>query len=135
MCIRDSIIDAVNGNDQGGMEFIFPDFPGESSLEISIDSGATYAYSTPDDAGSYTISDLQEGNYHVLVRHGAGSPEVEMGGVFIGNSIEVAPTAASEPYPADLETDVRTELTWDGKKERMFNPTSSTLALAIRPTP
>ncbi len=109
MSIR--IINEVNDDDQGGMEFIFPDFPDESTIEISIDSGATYAYSSPDDAGSYTISGLSEGNYHVLVRHGAGTSEVEMGGVFIGNSIEIAPTVASEPYPADMEADVRTELT------------------------
>ncbi len=38
MTIR--IINEVNDNDQGGMEFIFPDFPGETSIEISIDGGA-----------------------------------------------------------------------------------------------
>ncbi len=114
MSIR--IIDEVNDDDQGAMEFIFPDFPDESTIEISIDSGATYAYSSPDDAGSYTISGLSEGNYHLFVRHGAGSSEVDMGGVFIGNSIEVAPTAASEPYPADLSTDARTELTLGWKE-------------------
>ncbi len=109
MAIR--IINEVNNNDQGGMEFIFPDFPGETSIEISIDSGAIYAYSTPDDAGSFTISALPEGNYAVFVRHSTGSSEVFMGEVFIGNSIEVAPTTASEPYPADNETGARTELT------------------------
>jgi len=114
MAIR--IIDEVNDNDQGGMEFIFPDFPDESTIEISIDSGATYAFSTPDDAGSFTILDLSEGNYHVLVRHEAGAAEVDMGGVFIGNSIEIAPSVASEPYPADLSTDVRTELTLGWKE-------------------
>ena len=114
MSIR--IINEVNDNDQGGMEFIFPDFPGESSIEISIDSGATYAYSSPDDAGSYTISGLVEGQYHVFVRHGAGNPEVDMGRVFIGNSIEIAPSAASEPYPADLEADVRIDVTMGWKE-------------------
>ena len=109
MTIR--IINEVNNDDQGGMEFIFPDFPGESSIEISVDSGATFAYTTPDHVGSYTVSDLNEGTYHVMVRHGEGSSEVGMGEIYIGNSTEMAPTAASEPYPADAETGVRTEPT------------------------
>jgi hypothetical protein len=114
MAIR--VINEVNDNDEGGMEFVFPDFPDESSIEISIDSGATYAYSSPDNAGSYTISGLSEGSFHVFVRHGAGSSEVYMGEVFIGNSIEVAPSAASEPYPADQEADVRTDVTLGWKE-------------------
>ncbi len=114
MAIR--IINEVNDNDQGGMEFMFPDFPGETSIEISIDSGAIFAYTSPDDAGSYTISPLSEGNYPVFVRHGAGGVEVYMGEVYIGNSIELAPTVASEPYPADNEQGVRTELTLGWKE-------------------
>ncbi len=114
MAIR--VINEVNNNDQGGMEFIFPDFPDETNIEISIDSGVSFAYTTPDDVGSYTISSLSEGNHHVFVRHGEGSTEVYMGEVFIGNSIEIAPTQASEPYPADNDTDVRTELTLGWKE-------------------
>ncbi len=114
MTIR--IINEVNGNDLGGMEFIFPDFPDETSIEISIDSGATYAYTTPDDAGSFSISPLTEGRYQVFVRHGAGAAEVYMGEVYIGNSVELPPTAASEPYPADGEVGVRTELTLGWKE-------------------
>ncbi len=114
MTIR--IINEVNDNDQGGMDFIFPDFPGETSIEISIDSGATYAYTTPDDAGSFTISPLTEGRYQVFVRHEAGAAEVYMGEVFIGNSVELPPSVVSEPYPADGEPDVRTELTLGWKE-------------------
>ncbi len=110
------IIHEVNGNDQGGMKFIFPDFPDETTIEISIDSGSTYAYDTPDDAGSFTISPLTEGRYQVFVRHGAGVAEVYMGEVMIGNSIELAPTVASDPYPADGEVDARTELTLGWKE-------------------
>jgi hypothetical protein len=114
MAVR--IINEVNDNGEGGMELVFPDFPDESSIEISIDSGATYAYTSPDNAGSYTISGLSEGNFHVFARHGEGAPEVYMGEVFIGNSIEVAPSAASEPYPGDQATDVRTEVTMGWKE-------------------
>ena len=114
MSIR--IINEVNDNDQGGMDFIFPDFPDETSIEISLDSGVTFAYTTPDDVGSFTISPLTEGRYQVFVRHGSGSAEVYMGEVYIGNAIEVAPTEASEPYPADGEVDVRTEVTMGWKE-------------------
>ena len=114
MAIR--IINEVNDNDQGGMEFIFPDFPDETNIEISIDSGVSFAFTTPDDVGSYTISTLSEGNHYVFVRHGDGSTEVYMGEVFIGNPIEIAPTQASEPYPADTKSDVRTELTLGWKE-------------------
>lgn len=113
MTIR--IINEVNDNDQGGMEFIFPDFPDETGIEISIDGGQSYAYSTPDDAGTYTISPLTEDRYQVFVRHGVGAEEVYMGEVYVGNSVELPPTVAGEPYPADAEEGVRTELTlgWD----------------------
>lgn len=114
MSIR--IINEVNDNDQGGMEFIFPDFPGETNIEISIDSGASYAYSTPDDAGTYTIAPLTENRYQVYVRHGEGAEEVYMGEVYIGNSIEIPPTVVIEPYPADGEEGVRTELTLGWKE-------------------
>ncbi len=114
MTIR--IINEVNDNDQGGMEFIFPDFAGETTIEISIDGGSTFAYTTPDDAGSYVIPGLTEGSYAVVVRHGEGAPEVDMGEVYIGNAIEMAPGPASEPYPADGESGVRTDmnLSWKG---------------------
>lgn len=114
MTIR--IINEVNNNDAGGMEFIFPDFPDESSIEISIDNGASYQYTTPDNVGTYEISPLVEGTYHVFVRHAGGGIETDMGEVHIGNSIEIAPSVASEPYPADAETDVRTELTLGWKE-------------------
>ena len=109
MTIR--IINEVNDNGQGGMEFIFPDFPGETEIQISIDSGATYTYATPDNAGSFTISGLPESTYQVFVRHGDGLPEVFMGAVSVGNTIEMAPGVASEPYPADQAMGVNPRVT------------------------
>ena len=112
MTIR--IVDETNDNNQGGMEFIFPDFPEESTIEISIDGGMTFPYSTTDDVGTYTISGLSEGIYPVMVRHDAASPEVDMGDVQIANVFEGLPEAALNPYPADGQTGVRltTALGW-----------------------
>ncbi|MEX0980729.1 MAG: T9SS type A sorting domain-containing protein [Bacteroidales bacterium] len=106
MTIR--ITDVANDNNQGAMEFIFPDFPGETTIEISIDGGITYPYSTADDAGTYIISGLTEGVYPVVVRHGAASPSVDMGDVTISNLFEGLPDQANNPFPANGETGVRT---------------------------
>ncbi|MEX0986093.1 MAG: T9SS type A sorting domain-containing protein [Bacteroidales bacterium] len=106
MTIR--ITDEANDNNQGAMEFIFPAFPGETTIEISIDGGATFPYSTPDDAGTYMISGLSEGTYPVVVRHGAGSAEVDMGDVNISNVFEGLPGQTSNPFPVHNQTEVRT---------------------------
>ncbi len=108
MTIR--ITDEANDNNQGAMECIFPDFPGETTLEFSIDGGTSFPYSTPDDAGSYIISGLSEGTYPVVVRHGAGSAEVDMGDVTISNVYEGLPGQANNPFPADDQTDVREDI-------------------------
>ena len=48
------IIDEVNDNNNGGMNFIFPDFPNQTNLEISIDGGQNFEYSTADNVGVYS---------------------------------------------------------------------------------
>lgn len=109
MTIR--ITNEVNGDGQGAMEFIFPDFPDGSSLEISIDGGETYPYSTPDDVGSYIISGLSTDTFDVVVRHEASAPTVDMGEVLIANAIELPPGPAEIPFPADGASDVRIDVT------------------------
>jgi hypothetical protein len=109
MTIR--ITDEKNDNNQGAMEFIFPDFPGETTLEISIDGGITYPYSTADNTGTYVISGLSEGVYPVVVRHGAASPSVDMGDVTISNVFEGLPGQAGNPFPSNNQTGVRTTST------------------------
>lgn len=106
MTIR--ITDEANNNNQGAMEFIFPDFPDQTTIEISIDGGATFPYSTPDDAGTYILAGLSEGTYPVVVRHDAGAPEVDMGDVTVSNVFEGLPGQASNPFPSDNQTEVRT---------------------------
>ena len=105
MTIR--ITDEANDNNQGAMEFLFPDFPGETTIEISIDGGASFPYSTSDNAGTYLLDGLSEGTYPVVVRHGAGSPETDMGDVTISNVFEGLPGQAENPFPADGATGVR----------------------------
>lgn len=117
MTIR--ITDAANSNNQGEMEFIFPDFPNETTLEISIDGGSTFAYTSPDNIGTYTISGLSEGDYSVFVRHSSTSPGIDMGDVHIGNVVKRKAEQASQPYPADKKTEIRltTTLGWTSDEE------------------
>lgn len=114
MTIR--IINEKNSNGQGGMEFIFPDFPGETTLEISIDGGATFPYTTADDVGTFTLTGLSAGTYPVVVRHGAGSAEVDMGDVKISDIYEGLPGAANNPFPSDNQTGVRTNISLGWKE-------------------
>ncbi|HKK63642.1 MAG TPA: hypothetical protein VJ951_13850, partial [Bacteroidales bacterium] len=104
MTIR--ISDAKNNGNDGAMEFIFPDFPGESLIEISIDGGLTWEYSTPDNVGTFTISELEPAEYSVFVRHGAGSNPVDMGRVLISNVFEGPAEKASTPFPENGATNV-----------------------------
>jgi hypothetical protein len=104
------IIDEANDNNNGGMNFIFPDFPNESKLEISIDGGQTFPYSTADNAGNYKIEGLNEGKYKVFVRHSASSPMVDMGNVNIANITAIIPEQPSNPFPENNAKDIRLNL-------------------------
>lgn len=121
MTIR--ITDEINGADNGAMEFIFPDFPGETTIEISIDSGATWAYTTPDNVGTFLITDLPDGNYPVLVRHGSALPVVDMGHVRISDITQAPAEQANTPYPEDGATDVSlsTILGWSAGANTVSN--------------
>lgn len=104
MTIR--IRDAKNNGNDGAMEFIFPDFPDASVIEISIDGGLTWEHSTPDNTGTFTISDLEPKEYSVFVRHGAGADPVNMGRVLISNVFEGPAEKASTPFPENGATNV-----------------------------
>ena len=65
-------------NDGCTLTFIFPDFEGQSTIEISLDGGLTYPYSIDDDLGEYHLGGLGEGTFDIFVRH-PGSAAVPMG--------------------------------------------------------
>jgi hypothetical protein len=66
----------------GGIRFVFPDFPGQSTLEISLDGGKTWPFKTRDDVGRFEIDALSAGTVEVYVRH-PGMEAVPMGEVRI----------------------------------------------------
>jgi len=69
-------------DDNCNMQFIFPDFENENTLEISLDGGNNFAYSVSDDAGTYLVKDLGPGTFEVVVRHPEGV-SVPMGKVVL----------------------------------------------------
>lgn len=89
--------DNTGGNPNGSMEFIFPDFDNYSKIEISLDSGATFPFSTPDNAGAYIITGLGGGTYSVFVRHNDQMPSVDMGDVFIDGPVAIDCNALTIP--------------------------------------
>jgi hypothetical protein len=67
----------IRYNENCGVDFIFPDFAGQTTLEISLDGGITYPYSTPDNVGTFTINGFS-GTKNVFMRH-PGLSAVPMG--------------------------------------------------------
>lgn len=54
------------------IEFIFPDFDEETTIEISLDGGSTYPYDVADNIGSYILDGINNGDYDVYIRHPGG---------------------------------------------------------------
>lgn len=73
-------VDGADG--KRGIRFLFPDFEGETTLEISIDGGKTWPYSVADSEEEYYLR-LIAGTYDVYVRHGEGRDSVPMGEIMI----------------------------------------------------
>lgn len=70
-------------NDNGKIQFSFPDHPTRTYIQFSIDGGFTFPYSTADDAGSIEATGLSSGNYNVWARWGDGSCPTSLGFVSI----------------------------------------------------
>ncbi|RME95347.1 MAG: hypothetical protein D6772_13310, partial [Bacteroidetes bacterium] len=62
----------------GTIIFTFPDEPSRSTISFSIDGGSTYPFSSPDDAGTFTITDLAPGTYDLWLRWGNGDCPVDI---------------------------------------------------------
>ncbi len=72
----------IRYNASCGVDFIFPDFAGQTTLEFSLDGGITYPYTSPDNVGTFTINNLS-GTKEVYVKHPGLAP-VPMGEIKFG---------------------------------------------------
>lgn len=64
------------------LQFRFPDFVDTDNIEISLDGGMSFPYSTPDNVGQYTIATLPNESIEVFVRY-PNNPSVQFGQVCI----------------------------------------------------
>ncbi|MEZ4990990.1 MAG: PA14 domain-containing protein [Saprospiraceae bacterium] len=82
----EATLEAQNGDclgNTGAIVLTFSDNLGYSGIEFSLD-GVDYPYSVNDDAGTYTINDLNSGEYTVWARWDSGECPVELGTVTVG---------------------------------------------------
>ncbi|MEM1326336.1 MAG: PKD domain-containing protein, partial [Bacteroidota bacterium] len=62
----------------GSITFTFSDRSNRTTINFSIDGGATYPFSSDDNAGTFTINNLSAGIYDVFVRWGDGDCPTEL---------------------------------------------------------
>lgn len=62
--------DASCGNADGEISFSFNDDSDKTSIQFSVDGGQTFSNLVNDNTGSYTVSNLDQGNYSCFVRYG-----------------------------------------------------------------
>lgn len=74
---------SASGTNDGSIHFEFePDDATDAivkTIEFSIDGGATFPYNAPDDSGTYDISGLAAGSYHIKARWQGETCELELG--------------------------------------------------------
>lgn len=70
------------------IQFIFPDFENETTIELSLDGGNSFPYSINDNIGSYELTNLGEGNFNIAARH-PGGKTVPMGEVILSQCFTV----------------------------------------------
>ena len=108
----------------GSMEFIFPDFDEETTIEISLDGGETFPYSTPDNAGSYELTELGEGTYNVVVRH-PGGEHVPMGKVVLQLRYSDVSFSVNMGEVTDIYADGKVWLVTEGGKKHEMTASES----------
>lgn len=87
--------DPTCGQTNGSIIFSFPDNPSQSTIEFSIDGGATYPYEVADNSNTTTIGNLAPGNFDLWVRWGNGQCPVNMPDLTLVNVNTNCPVACN----------------------------------------
>ncbi|MCG8327749.1 MAG: carboxypeptidase regulatory-like domain-containing protein, partial [Chitinophagales bacterium] len=74
-----STVDPSCGDSNGEIIFTFSDDPNRTSIEFSLDGGATYPLNVPDDSGTASFTGLTPGTYDLWVRWGNNDCPVDLG--------------------------------------------------------
>ena len=75
--------ESVENAADGSITFTFNDVSGRTTLKFSIDGGSSYAYSVPDNSGSYTVDNLAPGTYNTWVKWENNDCPINLGSVNI----------------------------------------------------
>jgi len=97
-----SVTDATCDVTTGALTFSFPDNPGRTGIEFSIDGGVSFPYQVADNSGSTIISDLDQGTYNLWVRWGNNECPLELGGYTIDEDCTIIPVTGVEVDPITL---------------------------------
>lgn len=97
-----SALGGCKGN--GSIVASFPDDPNQTTIEFSIDGGATFPHSSPDNAGFINITNLSVGSYDVWARWGDGTCWESLTTVKIGGSVPDVRLRAFLQGPLDNAT-------------------------------
>jgi protocatechuate 3,4-dioxygenase beta subunit len=98
LSIPDVIVSSTNptcGDDNGTITFTFDDHPDRTTIEFSLDGGANYTVSSPDNAISVTVPNLDAITYDLWVRWDGGECPVDLPDV----------TLVDEPGPTVTASD------------------------------
>lgn len=92
-----TISNEICNNNNGSITLYFTNNPNRTTIAFSINGGATYPYSSPDNAGSYTITGLSAGTYNLYVRWGGYDDcPVSLSNKIINNSGNLTVTTTSD---------------------------------------
>ncbi|MCG8699317.1 MAG: sulfatase-like hydrolase/transferase, partial [Bacteroidales bacterium] len=110
--------DATCGSNNGKITFTFKDDPVRTNIAFSIDGGINYT-KVKDDIGSYSFTNLAQGNYNCWVQWGNGDCNTDLGTIKIScTSVTKAPVAkaGADQTVTDLNGNGVETITLDGSK-------------------
>jgi hypothetical protein len=105
----DASVGAINSSctADGGLVFLINDLPYAGEIQISIDSGMNYTYTSTPGIWKDTLSGLPDGDYPVWIRWEDGTCPADLGHVTITSSlepIEVYPMLDGEQISGHVDT-------------------------------
>jgi hypothetical protein len=78
---------SVTCNEGGAINLLLNDLPYAGEVQISIDSGANYDFTSTRGTWKYSISDLSSGDYYVWIRYDDGSCPTELAKISIVSNL------------------------------------------------
>ncbi len=126
--------------DNGFIEFVFEDASGQTSIDLSIDGGATYT-TVDDTIGYYTFEDLTAGTYQIAVRWSNGDCPVTLEDVIIEETEVITVDAGDDQEVCEGEqvtltarTSAMVEGTCPNGFQYLWSTGETTASITVSPT-